>query len=469
VTQTEDMTPQPPDDQTPQIALVGNPNTGKTTLFGALTGTRQRVGNYPGVTVEKKTGMLSLVDGRMATLIDLPGTYSLAAASRDERVVIDVLAGHIESTQRPDLVVCVVDAENVMRNLFLASQVADMGLPLVVVLNRMDAAGEHGIEVDVRRLSERLGVPVVATVATTGQGMDELRRAIAGALADKPHLTPVAWPEAIAQAVGLVRQKVANTTGKWVSTAEIHRLLFDEDSAVADRIGWSAEQRRTETAEALGIIEEAGFMRYSAESVLRYSHLGEVLEGLITYPTQRRTSHSESIDRIFTHPVGGLVVFAGLMFVVFWSIYRLAGPLMDAVDWAFGALGDGVAPMLDGTPMLQSLVVDGVIGGVGGVGHLPAPDPHPLLLRQSPRRQWLHGAGGDSRRPAVPLVRAQRAQLRAHALQLRLRHPRRHGGPHHRRPQGAADHHPHRAADELFSPSAGLRHHDQRVHRAAVR
>ena len=149
----------PPSSQTLSIALAGNPNVGKTTLFNRLTGARQRVGNYPGVTVEKKTGSMNL-GGETVTVIDLPGTYSLAAASADERVVIDVLSGHFKDTPQPDVVVCVVDATNLMRNAFLASQIADIGVPVVIALNMYDVAEQEGIAVDPDLLSQRLGVPV---------------------------------------------------------------------------------------------------------------------------------------------------------------------------------------------------------------------------------------------------------------------------------------------------------------------
>jgi len=144
------------------VALVGNPNAGKSTLFNRLTGVRQKTGNYPGVTVEKKTGAMT-IDGQAVTAIDLPGTYTLAAASADERVVVDVLTGHAGLEARPDVAVCVVDATNLMRHLYLAAQVADTGVPLVIAVNMIDAAHEQGLAIDLQLLRERLGVPVVAT------------------------------------------------------------------------------------------------------------------------------------------------------------------------------------------------------------------------------------------------------------------------------------------------------------------
>ena len=183
-----------------RVALVGNPNTGKTTLFNRLTGSRQKIGNYPGVTVEKKSG-LWVCGGRTFTLIDLPGTYSLAASSPDERVTLDFLAGHLDGEAKPDAVVCVVDASNVVRNLFLASQVADLGLPMVIALNMADAADRAGISIDAALLSRRLGIPVVRTVATKGEGIDALGHAVAQAAEQGALMAQVPWPEAAERAV----------------------------------------------------------------------------------------------------------------------------------------------------------------------------------------------------------------------------------------------------------------------------
>jgi len=145
-----------------RVALIGNPNVGKTTIFNLLTGMRQKVGNYPGVTVEKKTGIMA---GEVPIeLIDLPGSYSLSPKSLDERIAYDVLSGHLTNEPPPDLVVCIVDASNLERNLYLVTQVLDLGIPVVVALNMMDAAEEAGLEIDIALLSEKLGVPVLPMV-----------------------------------------------------------------------------------------------------------------------------------------------------------------------------------------------------------------------------------------------------------------------------------------------------------------
>ena len=272
--------------RTVQIALAGNPNTGKSTLFNRLTGVRQRVGNYPGVTVEKKTGTMRLAD-RSATVIDLPGAYSLAAASADERVVIDVLTGHIEGTSPPDLVVCVVDATNVMRNLFLATQIADIGIPIVIALNMFDAAQDQGIEIDTKLLSQRLGVPVVRTVAAKGRGVRHLRAAIEEALGERSQLAKVSWPDAVHEALLYLGAAVERSTDRSATEAEMQRLLFDLESAVADRLGWTAADRDDHVAEARAMLKRAKLNAFSAEAMLRYSHLGELLEGVVTGPAVR--------------------------------------------------------------------------------------------------------------------------------------------------------------------------------------
>ena len=160
-----------------RIALAGNPNVGKTTLFNALTGLRQKVANYPGVTVERKSGRLVGTDG--VEVVDLPGTYSLSPRSLDERVAYDVLVGRMPGEAVPDLVVCVVDATNLERNLYLVTQIQDLGLPVVVALNMMDAAKEAGLEIDVIGLAERLGTPVIPITARNDEGLDALHAALA--------------------------------------------------------------------------------------------------------------------------------------------------------------------------------------------------------------------------------------------------------------------------------------------------
>lgn len=348
------------------VALAGNPNTGKSTLFNRLTGVRQRTGNYPGVTVEKKLGLMKL-HGRSVSVIDLPGTYSLAATSADERVVVDVLSGHLTGQPRPDIVVCVVDATNLLRHLFLASQIAETGLPVVIALNMMDAVREQGLVIDVDALRKRLGVPIIETVAARGEGIDDLKRAIAESHRSRPVLSPVPWPAVVVESLEHIRTSMPAEMAASLTQAELIRLLFDEDSAIADRIRWFPAQRIHHIGFARQHLRERGFDPSSAEAMIRYGHLARLTENIVTRPSQPRATTSESIDAVLTHRVWGLIVFVAMMYGVFWCIYTGAGYLMDPIDAATGALGDWAGRLLQNMPVLQSLVVDGLIAGVGGV------------------------------------------------------------------------------------------------------
>jgi ferrous iron transport protein B len=338
------------------VAVIGNPNTGKSSLFNALTGIHQQVGNYPGITVERKEGRCALEEGDV-TLIDLPGTYSLAAMSADEQVIIDVLSGRQGDTPAPSAVLCVVDASNLRRNLFLVSQVAETGLPIVVALNMIDEARERGLWVDPAALSAKLGVPVVPTVAVRGEGIPDLRRALAGALKARNRFAPVAWPPAVAQARGIVAE-AAGRAGRDLSEAELSRALFDVEPSIA--FAGMVEARSL----AHQVLGAAGLDPVSVEAFLRYRHLEALVGGAAPAEPSR---HPYAIDQLFTHRVFGLLVFAALMFGVFASIYWVAKPLMNGIKWVFEALSAWAGTALAGHPMLQSLVVDGAINGVGSV------------------------------------------------------------------------------------------------------
>lgn len=341
------------------VAVIGNPNTGKSSLFNALTGIRQHVGNYPGITVERKEGICRLETGDV-TLVDLPGTYSLAAVSADEQVIIEVLAGRRPEIPPPAAVICVVDASNLRRNLFLVSQVAETGLPIVVALNMVDEAKQRGIELDAAALSARLGVPVVPTVAVRNEGMAELRRAIGAALRTPNRFTPVAWPAPVAAARKIVAD-AARAAGRDGSEAEVSRFLFDVEppSAFPGLVAARDAAHKGMTA--------AGHDPVSAEALLRYRHLDELLSGVVKKTEPPSAVSPYRIDRLFTHRVGGLIVFSALMFGVFASVYWIAQPAMDGIEALFRLLGDAAGSALAGRPMLQSLVVDGMIAGVGGV------------------------------------------------------------------------------------------------------
>ncbi len=358
-------------DQRNTIALVGNPNTGKTTLFNGLTGLFQHVGNYPGVTVERKVGRLRLSDGRSADLIDLPGTYSLAAHSPDEMIVADVLLGRLPDERNVDAFLAIVDASNLYRNLYLVSQVLELGLPAVIALNMTDVADARSIHIDVEGLSRCLGVPVVRVCANRKRGLADLRREL-GLMLCRERSTassllpgfPVGFPAAVdAIAVVLGSHNGRNSTA---CRAEAFRAIVDEGGYAERRlIETHGENFREKLAEARGRFS-AGSGLSALESEVRYNWIKQVLAENVSKPEHLQKTPSDRIDRVLTHRIWGTLLFVGIMSVVFQAIYAWAGPLMDWVDGGFSALSGWVGAWFpDGA--LKSLVQDGVIAGVGGV------------------------------------------------------------------------------------------------------
>ena len=347
------------------VALVGNPNTGKSTLFNALTGLRQRVGNYPGVTVARKSGLCDCGDGTKVELIDLPGLYSLSAASPDEQVVIDALSGHLADDRRPDAVVVVIDATNLLRNLFLASQLSELGLPVVLVLNQADVAAEQGVKINADLLSRRLGgVPVVLTSAWKGEGISAVRRAIGEALRARVRMPAVEWPPLVEEALADVATGVAADIGRAPGRADVERLLFDSTTSVGQRLGWEAPRREAVIRAARDKVRRAGYNPLAAEPLIHYERLRKLLEGVIQ-GGGNRTGGSAAVDQVLLHRFLGPVVFAGIMLGMFAAVFWLAKFPMEWISGGVDWLKAVVAPTLAGMPMLQSLVTDGMIGGVG--------------------------------------------------------------------------------------------------------
>lgn len=348
------------------VALIGNPNTGKSTLFNALSGSRALTGNYPGVTVEKKVSRTRF--GTQAVdLVDLPGTYSLAPRSLDEMVSVNVLLGRQNEVAQPDVIVCIVDASNLERNLFLVSQVLDLGRPVVLVLNMADVARERGIQIDAQALSARLGVAVVNTQAHRSQGIDDVRTAVLQAAANPTIRPPTPFPDPFLQECGALSAELTrlgrNNTPPWL----VSRLLLDVGGWLETHPDLS---RRDELAEWLRKSRERlaslGCRVPAVEARARYGWISQVLQGVMERPAGRVQTFSDRLDRLLTHHVVGLAVFALLMLLVFQAIYRGATPLMEQCELAQQWLGDQVGGVLAPGP-LRSLIVDGIIGGVGAV------------------------------------------------------------------------------------------------------
>lgn len=276
-----------------RVALVGNPNCGKTSLFNQLTGTRQKVANYAGVTVERKIGFFELPSKRTVRVLDLPGTYSLTATSPDEAITRDVCLGKIEGEEQQDAFLCVVDATNLKLHLGLVLEVLELGRPVLVVLNMMDEARRRGIQVNAQKLSERLGVPVVETVAVRNAGVETLKTALDQNKFSVPH-------------------------------TELSGLK-------------GSHHQKIET----------------------------ILNDVVHYVDQE-DKRSDFLDKIFLHPVLGLLSLAILMFVVFQAVFAWAAPFMDGIEAFFGWLGEVVGGFIT-QPLLHSLVVDGIIAGAGAV------------------------------------------------------------------------------------------------------
>lgn len=347
----------------PRIALFGNPNTGKSTIFNQLTGLRQRIANYPGITVEMHLGRCR-INGAPVEILDLPGTYSLSATSPDERVVIEILTGQ-SGKPPPDVIVCILDATNLRRNLFLASQLAEYSLPMVLVLNQWDEARRRGIAPDPDALEEILGVRVVPTVGIKGEGLDTLREAIAEALEHPRRMRRIEWHPAVQQATAKLLE-VSNGT---FSPAEVQRLIFDSDSSLKNRRPELRPQIDDLIHQARELVRhESGLNPYAAEAILHYSHLDRIL-GRVLNDSQRALNRQadETIDSLLVHRFWGSVIFVAIMTVIFQSVYAWAAPFMALFENFTAWLQALAAPPLAAFPHFQSLVVDGIIAGVGSV------------------------------------------------------------------------------------------------------
>jgi ferrous iron transport protein B len=350
--------------ETPLIAIVGNPNSGKTTLFNLLTGLKQKVANYPGVTVEKKIGECYSQHGKKLRLIDLPGAYSLNARSPDEAVLRDVLLGRRPETPRPDRVVCVVDSANIERNLYMVSQVLELGLPTILVLNMADVAEQREWRIDAAKLSELLCIPVVKTQAVTGQGLIELKLALS-----REDVPATKWQSAVIPAG--VRAALEQSRGPLCETGAIHAkaslleplyLLSGHDpthSGLAD----AQMSRIHELRQSI----DAAFPGWEDDLVAeRYRSIEKLCAEVLKRPDQEKVTITDKLDRIFLHPVLGFVNLLLVLGILFYLIFRVAEGPMGWIEGIFGDLGASVETLM-GPGDLRDLIVNGVVPGVSGV------------------------------------------------------------------------------------------------------
>ena len=354
-------------------AVVGNPNSGKTTLFNALTGLRQKVANYPGVTVEKKSGQFIGQHGEKIELLDLPGSYSIGAHAPDERVTRDVLLNLRQDTPRPERILCVVDASHLERNLYFITQVLELGLPVVIALNMIDLARAQGTPVNAERLSEELGVPVISIQATRRETLLPLRLALSRAdiarSAWMPEL-PAAWiraadkvtacwpVQALDDGNGTCDPQARMKASILLAATENETVSVAKELGAGPALSAAIGQRRTLESELPEWREMVVGQRYHQISKLCHS-----AQGGMTAMSDKLT---QRLDDLLTHKAWGWLVFFGMMVLMFVSIFTIASYPMDWIESGFGILSDAVQGAMPPGD-LRDLLTDGVIAGVGGV------------------------------------------------------------------------------------------------------
>nr|WP_294896484.1 ferrous iron transport protein B [uncultured Pedobacter sp.] len=341
---------------TKRVALVGNPNTGKSTIFNALTGLNQKIGNFPGVTVDKKSGYTKLADGTSLEIVDLPGTYSLYPKSADETIVFEVLSDK-QNSSYPDVVLVVADATSLKRNLLLYTQIADLGIPVILVLNMMDLAKKSNIAIDIDALAKRLNIQVVALAARKSQGIDELKKAIQ-------------FQNSVAlQSETITVDAIAPDLIKNIST-----LLKIDNPYVALQIAHQYKNlkylSKEESQKINDFIIASDFHSQKAqatETIARYNYINDVLLDSVKYTTVALEENiSNKIDHYLTHKIWGFVIFIGILFAIFQSIFAWSEYPMTLIETLFvwlERLGHQFLP----SGVLTDLLVDGVLAGLSGV------------------------------------------------------------------------------------------------------
>ncbi|TCD10874.1 ferrous iron transport protein B [Pedobacter frigidisoli] len=339
-----------------KVALVGNPNTGKSTLFNRLTGLNQKIGNFPGITVDKKTGFTKLTNDREVEIIDLPGTYSLYPKSSDESIVFQVLADK-KNSSHPDVIVLIADASNLKRNMLLYSQVADLGIPMVLALNMIDLSEKQGINIDLDKLAQKLGIQVVSISARNNIGIDRLKLAIANTNKIATQFQDVDVNFLAPAAIDAIKSKL-HTANDYYALQVLHQheyLTFFSPK----------EQEEIEAIEQEYHFESSKVQ--AAETIARFKHLGTILSDVVVdNGVAEKYSLSDKLDSILTHKVWGFAIFLLILFVIFNAIFAWSSYPMDLIETTFGyitELGHQYLP----AGMLTDLVLDGVIAGLGGI------------------------------------------------------------------------------------------------------
>lgn len=353
-------------DQPLRIALVGNPNTGKTTLFNQLTGLRQKVANYPGITVERKAGT-SIINGLLHTIIDLPGAYSFNHKKLDESITYHTLIGVHELDAAPDLVLFIADSSRLERNLFLLTQVLDLGIPTVLVLNMADLTEKNEINLNKKQLEERLGIPVFSISAHNADNVSDFKTFLSELNISMPE--PVSWieHEVLKESSIKIQNWISEDTNIPDSAQKIEALKMISDAQLPDPLFKVSNPEKGEALikEVYDRLLKQGSNPAALEMLERYSFVDQVLDRSYSQ-VAKTTQRTERIDRITTHPVAGPLIFMSILLLMFQAVFSWATPFMDLIDLLFVSFGSWVSQTLP-EGMLNSLLVDGVIAGLGGV------------------------------------------------------------------------------------------------------
>jgi ferrous iron transport protein B len=339
-----------------RVALVGNPNTGKSTLFNVLTGLNQKIGNFPGVTVDKKVGYTKLPDDRIAEIVDLPGTYSLYPKSQDESIVFSVLADR-DNALTPDLVIVILDATNLKRNLLLYSQVADLKIPVIVALNMMDLANKSGIAIDIDLFSKKLGVPVVPIAARKLKGIDELKTAVS-------YANKIALQQDSIDVKSIAPQLIESICTELkidnpyfaLQLAHQHETLKFLSTEQSNRIEALEKEHSFQSQKAQG-----------TETIARYSFINDLLYDTVKTPESAQDETlSNKIDKVLTHKFFGFAIFFAILLFMFQAIFSWASYPADLIDGLFVWMQNTLHSKLPEGPLVD-LLADGVVAGLAGV------------------------------------------------------------------------------------------------------
>jgi ferrous iron transport protein B len=338
------------------VALLGNPNSGKSSLFNQLTGLRQKIGNFPGVTVDKKVGFCRLSGSMDVEILDLPGTYSIYPNSLDEQVVLEVLANP-QNPDYPDLAVVVADASNLKRNMLLFEQISDLGVPSILALNMLDVAEESGISINSGKLSKILGIPVVELNAREGIGIEGLKHTIFNQLQHKKtHINPPSFDKKTETVFEEVKTKFGIE----------NKYLALQYAAQAQKLMFLGENQQKELEE---IVKKHNFNAdkfQSTETIERYRDISGTLSEVVIEEGIKKETISEKIDHILLHKIWGYIIFLGILFLIFQSVFTIAEAPMDLIDQGVAMVNDFLKSNLPDN-QLVSLLTDGLIAGIGGV------------------------------------------------------------------------------------------------------